>query len=213
MKSICLFVPVMILIALADNSHSGIIKGYGVQVGIVSASQNFKGEAFPMADESLKRRIGFVAGAYLEWLNLPYISAVTEIEYMQKGMGMEVVVTGQAGPEPLGKYTDYSRLDYLSVPVYGKISLPAGIGTPYFIAGPRFDYLLDYNSEFLGIIYNEFRKTAWGGMVGVGFAPHLSILIKSSVELRYNFDFTDSYKPAGREAKNNTFDVRVGIPF
>ena len=128
-------------------------------------------------------------------------------------MGIEGIVTGQNSPEPIGTMTDYSRLDYLSLPVLLKLSLRHKPITPYVITGPRYDYLLNYESEFMYYVFDNFRRGVYGGAIGIGIESNFPKLIKLTLELRYNLDFTDSLKLEGKESKNNTFDLRLGYYF
>lgn len=208
-----LFLTIIIVSFNTNSLHSQFIKNYGMQIGITSANQEYSGSAFPLAEIDLKRRLGFLGGFQIEWLDVSYISIITQIEYIQKGMGIEGIFTGQNSPEPLGTMTDYSRLDYLSLPVLLKLSLRHKPITPYVITGPRYDYLLNYESEFMYYVFDNFRKGVYGGVIGIGIESNFPKLIKLTLELRYNLDFTNSLKLEGKEAKNNTFDLRLGYYF
>jgi len=194
-------------------SQSQLIKNHGLQIGITSANQEFSGSPFPLADLDLKRRIGFVGGVYVEWLNVSYISIITQIEYVQKGLGVESIVTGEDSPEPLGTKTDYSRLDYISLPILMKTSTQIKTVTPYILGGLRYDYLLSYESEFMSAVFDNFRRNILGGSIGIGIETNLTRLLNASLEFRYNLDFTNSMNLYNKEAKNNSFDIRVGFPF
>ena len=215
MRYVLILFLAIIIVSFSTNSlHSQFIKNYGIQIGITSANQEYSGSAFPLAEIDLKRRLGFLGGFQIEWLDVSYISIITQIEYIQKGMGIEGIVTGQNSPEPLGTRTDYSRLDYLSLPVLLRLSLIHRPITPYVIAGPRYDYLLNYDSsEFMNYVFDNFRRGVYGGAIGIGIESNFPKLIKLTLELRYNLDFTDSLKLEGKESKNNTFDLRVGYYF
>lgn len=47
------------------------------------------------------------------------------------------------------------RIDYLSIPVLAKLSMKTKHISPYFVVGPRFDFLLDYKSKTLKLLYDE----------------------------------------------------------
>jgi hypothetical protein len=80
-----------------------------------------------------------------------------------------------------------------------------------YFAGPGYDYLLNYQSELMDDALANFEKVVFGATIGIGIVSNHSQFLKTLLELRYNMDFSDSYKPAEQEGKNNTFDVRVGF--
>ena len=160
-----------------------------------------------------KRRVGFNAGIFAEWLDVPFFSVLTQVEYAQRGTGEEFVVTGPSGPEPIGTKTLYARLDYVSVPVLGKIILQTGQISPYVLAGPRADFLLGYKSDeglFSGV-YDSFKKTTWGGSAGIGVQVKSLLPVTLIAEARYNFDFADSYRSDLMNVRNNSVDFWLGV--
>ena len=152
------FLSLIVILLNINYSQSQLIKNYGLQIGITSATQEYGGTHFPLAELDLKRRIGFVGGLYVEWLNVPHISVISQIEYVQKGMGIETIVTGPNSPEPLGTITDYSRLDYISLPILLKTSTQIKTMVAYLLLGPRYDYLINYESEFMSNVFDNFRR-------------------------------------------------------
>jgi len=193
--------------------HAQVIKDYGIQLGITSANQVYKGTGFMEEGEQMQRRIGIIVSAYIEWSNLSYLFMITQVEYIQKGMRYEHYIYSDFGHEQIGKKIDDCRLDYLSLPIYVKLILSESEVSPYIIAGPRFDYLFNYNSDVLNYVFEEFKKYVFGGMLGLGVEIDLLSFTTPSIEIRYNMDFTNSYKEEGKEAKNNTFDIRLGFTF
>jgi hypothetical protein len=65
----------------------------------------------------------------------------------------------------------------------------------------------------MSAVFDNFRRTVLGGTIGLGIETNLTRLLNASLELRYNLDFTNSMKLEDKEAKNNSFDIRVGFPF
>ena len=115
----------------------------------------------------------------------------------------------------LGNKTFYSRLDYLSIPVLAKVTLPGTIISPYVVAGPRFDFLLGYKSDenAFSDLYNKFKKNIFGGTVGLGVETGSLLPVTLTADVRYNFDFMKSYKTEYLEVTNNAFDFMVGVRF
>lgn len=194
-----------------DESPSQLITGYGLKAAITSANQDFS-YSIPF-DITTKRRLGLMFGAYVEWLNFPSFSIVTQIEYAQRGMGQEFIVTDESGPEPKGIITLYSRLDYLSLPLLAKVKFPAEPVSPYLLAGPRIDYFLGGSSDRDLFTYDDFKKTTVGGSVGVGAATTTLLPVDALIEIRYNFDLTDSYSTQNLKIRNNAYDLWLGVGF
>lgn len=203
-------VALLLLMFLPTNSvFAQLIKTYGFKIAATSAGQDFDYTDFSV---NTKRRIGFNAAVFVEWLDLPFFSFVTQMEYAQRGMGMDVILTASTGPEEIGRITDDNRVDYLSIPLFVKLTVPMGIISPFLSLGPRLDVLLGHKSGFFGFgnVYDRFRKSNVGGTVSLG-AELVNVLpITLTLEVRYNKDFRDSYSTPRLRVRNNSFDVWVG---
>jgi hypothetical protein len=207
------FVLGLLVIALgAHNSSAQLISHFGVKAAITSSIQEFDYSQSSIAPE-IKRRVGFNAGVYAEWLNMPYFSIVTQVEYAQRGMGMDFVVTGPSGPQPLETKTVYSRVDYLSVPALMKVRFQFSMITPYVLAGPRLDILLGYQSDegVFNALYDQFTTLALGGSVAVGVQIESLLPVPLLIEARYNVDFTNSYETNLLIVRNRAFDFWLGV--
>jgi len=202
-------ITILLIFLLTNICNAQFVQSYGIKIGLTFAKHDFEGFNFP--EKTIQRRIGFTGGFFFEWLNLSMISIISQVEYSQRGISSEITKTDAQG-NPAGTLTTNSQLDYLSFPFLGKISMSSMAISPYLLAGIRYDYLLGH-SEFLEDIYNKFRKSVFGGTIGIGIKPKLPITIHPLIELRYNFDFTDSYIPESFGAKNNAFDLTLGIAF
>jgi hypothetical protein len=191
--------------------NAQLLRSYGVKVGAVSAYQSFDYAAntgINASDLGLKRRAGFGAGIFCEWLNLPIVSAVTQLEYRQGGVGMKHATVGTNG-EILGSTTEYSRIDYLSVAALAKVRFPGMIVNPYLMAGPRFDRMVG-NSDTL---YNQFRKNVTGLSFGCGAELPKLLPLTILAEMRYDLDLGDFYSSQNLTVKNNSFSAWLGIGF
>ena len=185
------------------------IKSYGLHLGVNFSKHDYKG--FLILEDNLKRRIGFTGGLYVEWLNSSIFTIVTQIEYLQRGEGNQITKTDING-NPAGTVTTNSRLDYLSFPVFGKITIPIQTKSIYTMTGIHYDILLGH-SEFMENIYSKLSTKVIGGIIGIGFSPNFKVFVKPSIEICYVFDFTDSYKPGGYELRNNAIECSMKIPF
>lgn len=175
-----------------------------------------------LLQKSLSRRSGFSVGLFFEVNTGNIVSLVTQLEYAQKGFiesqeeineRLEFIQTVKAN----------TRLDYLSIPVFLKFKIPNLKFEPYFIGGPRFDYLFNKkygifqftNSTSMSKLADYFKKTVFGATIGGGIKLPELYQIQTSVEFRYNHDFTDLLSELENSAviKNNSWDLSLGINF
>ena len=202
---------IILTLAFESASNAQLLRSYGVKAALTSSDQKFD-YRFATGPGST-RRIGFNIAAYAEWFDVPFLSLVTQIEYAQRGTGQDFVVTNQ-DPVPLGVETVYSRLDYLSIPILGKLRFQSENFVPYVVAGPRVDYLLGYQSdEFHSALYDGFQKATIGGSVGIGLQMDTMLPVGISAEVRYNFDLVDSYSTDLLKVRNNAYDIWLGVAF
>ena len=206
---------IIFLILVIESSYSQIgnaqlIKSYGFKVAFTSADQKYNYTY--LTDITTKRRVGFNAAIFAEWLNMPLFSLITQCEYAQRGMGMEFDRTLNS-PEITGTYTNYNRVDYLSIPIFAKLTFPVEPINPYILLGPRIDFLLGYKSDenVFNAVYDKFSKTITGASFAVGFDLKTLFPIALLIETRYNIDFKDSYSTQYLTVRNNSFDIWLGV--
>ena len=162
-----LLATLTLTVVCAGESNAQFVKRYGLKVAVTSADQQYELKYFP--EMQTERRIGWCIAGFLEMFDAPVFSLMTQIEYSQRGMGQEFVLTGP-DPEPVGVTILYSRLDYLSIPILAKARFQTQTVSPYVVAGPRLDYLLGYTSDedAFNSVYDNFNKIGVGGSVGFG---------------------------------------------
>lgn len=207
------FLAIAILIS---QSNAQLLRSYGVKLAYTSASQSFDypHPPWPGFGPDLRRREGLCGGIYAEWLNMPFVSIVTELDYVQRGMGQLLWVT-MNDPRPLYSVIRENRLDYLSFPFLFRGTLPNGALSPYVFFGPRIDILLSYRDEAISgkSIYEDFKTTIWGGSAGVGVQLDTGLPEAFLLEFRYNSDFVNSYDTDLLKVSNNAFDIWLGVAF
>ncbi len=206
-----IFMVFLGLFAFPGVADAQLLRSYGLKLALTSANQDFH-YTTPGPFET-KRRIGVNAGAFAEWLNIPLLSIVTQVEYAQRGMGVEFVLTGPTSLAPIGAEMIYSRVDYLSIPVMAKLRFQAGLFSPYIIAGPRADFMLGYSSDrnSSNDVYDGFRKSILGDTVGLGVGMAGIIPVRFLTEIRYNFDLQDSFSNSALTVRNNAVDIWLGV--
>lgn len=188
------------------------MKAIGFKAAYTSAHQSFDYTSFNIEP---KRRAGFNVAGFVEWLDLPFFSIVSQIEYAQRGMRYEIQQTGPGGPEIIAIVTRYNRVDYLSIPLFAKFSLPAHAISPFLSLGPRFDILLGYKSDedAYNFVYDDFKKTMLGGTISIGCETNALLPFSLILEARYNFDLADSYATQSLKVRNSSIDIWMGAAF
>jgi len=215
MNNKTLFLLFLTLATFSYPTNAQLLKGYGVKLALTSATQSFaySNTPFPVSGPDIKRRLGFGVAAYAEWFNNPIFSVLSQVEYIQRGIGEKITVTGEQGPTPIGTEVRDKRLDYLSILIPAKATLAPGIVSPYIFAGPRADFLLGYHDEFFvrQSIYQDFKKTMLGGSFGAGVEITGPLPNAVSLEFLYNIDFSNSYDTSLLKIRNSAYDIWVGI--
>jgi hypothetical protein len=85
------------------------------------------------------------------------------------------------------------------------MSVPGGPANPYLIG------IQEKRPQ--SSLYEDFKKTMFGGSLGLGVESSSLLPIALSAEFRYNIDFSDSFNNGFVKVRNNTFDVWLGVAF
>jgi hypothetical protein len=212
LKSIVLL---LVIVAVSPPASGQILRGFGLKAGVTSSDVRSPdldlGGEEPTSFDT-KRRTGVVALAYLEWLNLPAVSIVTEAGYIQRGYATELNVR-DAQNNPAGTLRLTTRFDYVSFAAQAKVRLPHGTFGPYALAGPRLDIFVGGEPNEEGTLASAYSTTAFGGTIGVGLEAFRPLPVTLFGEIRYNFDVTNSLPDVPRDAYNNAIDLLIGVRF
>jgi hypothetical protein len=209
-----IFIFIIIIVAFqSQHVNAQLLHSFGIKAAYTSADQRIV--QAPFGKIPTLRRDGFNVAIYAEWLNTPAFSIVTQCEYAQRGVGVFVIQTNEDGPEEIGRFYLYNRLDYLSIPIFAKITIPMTIIKPYIFMGPRIDHFLGYHNSITAknMVYDNFTKTTVGASCGVGFDLKGVTTLPILLEGRYNVDVNDSYSAEQLTFRNNSFDVWLGWYF
>lgn len=200
--SLCLFSTIA--------AQGQLVRGWGVKVGAVTATESWDYTVninFP-AD----RRWGLDVGAFIEFLDVPLISVLGEVHYIQKGFSQTLPVTTAAQPDGTGEYiTMKPRVDYISIPVLAKVRFDLGLISPYVIAGPRFDFLVGKDPQGYDAVLDNFKSGDVGISVGAGTEVLLPILPPLLAEFRYSPSFSEAYNSNALTVKNESFELLLGV--
>jgi len=198
------------LLLLQNYGHADILNSWGGKVGVALAKHDFEGFIFIENDDT-QRRTGIAGALFAEWQLRSPIALITQIEYLQKGVGFKVRLTDELN-NPAGIKIINSRLDYLSFQLFTKFTFSINKISLYPLLGFRYDQLIK-KSDFLEDIYQDFRNQVWGASIGLGIRHSMSSLFDVLVEARYDIDFSDSYKPENFSVKNNSINISLGVGF
>lgn len=196
-----------VFIILTSLNYAQFVRGFGIKVGTTISNQNWDYIAsLPDADYN---KTGFNAGVFAEFLNVPFISIVTELNYVQKGMNTDLYVSTATNPDGTGEKLEGSFY-YFNISALGKLRYNLGIISPYIAAGPKVDFELSRSS--LLEKWNDVKKNRIGAKIGIGSEVNLQV-VNLLVEFMYDTDFTKLMDANGLKINTHSYDLRVGILF
>jgi hypothetical protein len=210
-----LFVILVILSVYSLPSKSQLMRSYGIKGGLSLANQDWKYIGLPSPFDQAKPRQGYAVGVFIEWLDLPLISILTEVQYIQKGMkwNTNLQVTTEEYPDGMGQMMSFSGEtwdNYLSFPLLAKVRYSFPMVSTYFIAGPRFDYFLSNHGS---INMSNFKKWSFGGTIGLGFEINSIVPFTLGGEFRYSPDFQDTYATQYLTVQNSSLEFLIVVGF
>jgi hypothetical protein len=193
----------IIFFIITGVMQAQLLRGAGIKAGLTIANQEWD---YPSVNVDPDSRAGFNLGVFAEFLDMPVISAVGEINYVQKGLSnLETLIAEEA----LGGDI---RLNYLNFTALGKLRVDFLAFSPYFVAGPKLDIELSRSAIANSFIVSNFSKERLGFKIGIGtelHTPSLSFLI----EILYDSDFNELYNNNSLTVDTRSYDLRVGIMF
>lgn len=200
-----------IVILSSITCKAQFIRSYGIKAGSVAANQTW--DYVSLNDLDTKARFGFVGGVFLEMLDVPYISVVAELDYIQKGFKYKVEVATVDRPDGTGQFiTHEPSVDYLSIPIMGKLRFEFTSISPYLIAGPRLDILIKKDSKEFDAVFDKFSETNIGATIGAGAEINL-INIFLFGEIRYSPTLQDDFNNDFLAVRNKSVEFILGIGF
>jgi hypothetical protein len=218
MKKVIL--TIITILFVSSISISQPIRDWGIKLGIASSSQHWDYGADAASinfNQNPQNKIGLDAGLFIEWFHDPHFSLLTELRYIQKGFKDEE--TSQVY-DPLTYPSSHDTLmtfkpsiNYLSIPIVLKYRFELGPVDPYFILGPRIDFLVSTQSDGLGLVLDNLSQTDYG--VNLGFGLEYSSFIGSTIglEFQYSPSFHHVFDNGYLKVQNNTFEVLSCITF
>ncbi len=186
----------LINIALSKVVFAQGIQGVGITIGGTRSNQKWN---YQVPDIKVKQKYinGFNGSFFLEYLNNDYIRLITEIQFNQKGTKDNQVTNKGA------KY----RLNYFSFNNFLKIRQEGYDYTPYFLIGPRLEYLFTSN-HILPMRPLHVSMSMGAGCEFMFWSPWVPF-----IELNFNPDLMKAYTVPTLDIKNKAFELRAGFKY
>lgn len=181
---------------LAYHAKAQFLSGYGISIGGTRATQFWNTNASDKTDK-MKYRFGLNGSIFLEMLSDPNIKWITEFQFNQKG----------AKDIPYNQEILNSRTNYISFNNFLKYRLEGYDFSPYFLAGPRLEYLLSSNGP---LDYSRFHA---GISIGLGSEFNFKDPWILFTEFHFNPDLGKSFNSETLHVKNRAFELRVGVKY
>lgn len=204
----------LLIIILAESINAQIIKSFGIKIGASNSEQRWNYSPGLKIDESHISSIwGYDIGLFLEYFNMPYISFISEIHYIQRGRTVTALLTLVSVNSPQG-YIDVGpqkikqRFNYLSIPILAKLRIDNPYIIPYISIGPSFNILVSHPSSD---VYDKFNKTEHGLNTLVGINIPYGILSQLIIEFSYQQSLTNSYKNENVTVYNKGYVFSIGL--
>ncbi len=202
---------ILFFLFLNMASYGQSLDGYGFKIGLSITNQNWDYKDLNQ-DLEWENSSGILAKVFGEASLLPFLNAVSEVGYAQKGVKDKIEITTPSEPWGTGEFMNINnRLNYLSVSLMGKLKYSLSLFAPYIVFGPEYNYLMSKEVEAgFGGVYDKFKKNGLGYTIGVGSEVKL-LPIHILVEYRYARDLANNYELTNIEIKNYSHSFLIGI--
>lgn len=169
------------------------LKYIGLTGGLTLSNQKWK---YDLTSEKYKGRnyLGWNGSLYTEWGLHDVFTFVSELQYNRKGENSRNILTPDSRIQ-LGSWNNYAkfRLDWYD-------------GSPYFLLGPRLEYM--FSTAPL-----DFGPIVIGASAGVGYEFYKWDPWVPFVELHFNPSITPSFNETGVKVRERAWELKVGIKF
>jgi len=189
-------VACILLFLCVLSLQAQFLNAFGIMAGATEATHRYRYTNTEF--DNNKYITGFNGSAFWELFDKNSFRWQTEIQYNQKGS--------------VDKYdpTLKNRLHYICWNNFLKIRSELKIGTPYFLIGPRLEYLVfqKTTSPDMGSAYEKLHMS---GSLGIGWEKEVFKGPKPFIELQFNPDvFKYAYDGGNYKIKNFVIELRVG---
>lgn len=214
-----IFLLSVLFVFSVSQAQFTLVKSLGIEAGLSLASQNWNYKD-SHADTDISSRKGVDVMLQLEGIQIPYLSLVAEVGYIEKGCLQEVENTTAEYPEGDGTFrTIKSRFEYFTASPMLKVRKEFLNITPYVFIGPRMDVQLGYTSDIdWSPVKDSFNKTVFGLNYGLGIEYKLS-KFGVSASARHQPDFGKMFDRdngsgiSGLDIQNKAFVFNLGMKY
>jgi hypothetical protein len=200
----------LVIICILPLSTIGETLHYGVKTGVTFANQDFD---YTFGSPDFDTHIGWDIGFFAEWRFVSALSMAAELHYVQKGHVIKVSTPSYMRAPTGRRLSSFSsRVDYLSLSLLAKFSMPLVKARTYLFIGPRLDIKVGQKAT-LGFdeLYDEFESSVFGGTIGIGQELPIFSSVAVVTEVYYHHDFTEAYKTDLLVVKNRAWGILVGV--
>jgi hypothetical protein len=174
------------------------LKYIGLTGGATFANQKWDFKPLDIK-QRMNYKIGGNGSLYTEWGDHEAFTWIVEGQYNQKGARGTDLISGNS-------FT--SKTDYISLNVLLKLRADFYTGAPYFVAGPRVEYLFSQGGAPVG-----FSPINISASFGAGYDFYLSNFIVPFIEGIYNPSFTKMINNENYAVKGKAWEIKAGIKF
>jgi opacity protein-like surface antigen len=206
----------LLFFTTVSNLSSQVISGYGFKAGFTSSQFRWdysSSSSLNFLDFGSDRKPGINFGFFAEFLDYPYLSFCTELNYAEKGFQKDIIATTSQSPDTGDKVLWKVNFNYINVSLLAKPKLNFEILTPYVLIGPRLDIELSKSAKLDNIDgYKDYSSERFGLKLGAGTEIKLFGFNFLS-EFIWDIDFNEIYQNPNVKVTTNSFDLRLGIKF
>lgn len=204
---------ILILAACTSVLNGQILSGIGVKAGIGISNHSW---VYSHGTElTFDNKTGLSARVFADFFNFEFFQVEGEIGYIRKGFTDKIPFATTLQPDGTGEYINFNiSLDYLTFSTLAKFKYETKYVTPYIIAGPQIDILVNKDvHDAWKVIYDKFKNTNIGFSVGAGAELKFNLPASLLLEYRFEKDFGNNYDAPYIEIKNYSHVVLVGVKF
>ena len=171
------------------------IKGFGLNAGATFSKQKWEGSNPDFVSQK-KYKAGLNTAGFIEYIDHKYYRMVSELQFNMKG-----------ARESIDSLKGFKyRANYLSFNNFFKIRQELYDVTPYALAGPRLEFLLNSNIPSM-------RKLHLSASAGIGMEFLYTRPWIIFGEIQYNPDAMKALKITDFGIRQNAWEIRVGVKY
>ncbi len=211
--------PVLLVLCLGMTVSTFAQLSIGARTGVRIAQMSDFADLEEVAE--VNNRIGLETGAIVSYRFSPFFSLQSELNFVQKGV--EVVYVEEDGFSGSGKI----GVNYLEFAPLARLSYGSGSVEGFLLVGPSIGYGLNgtiiTEETFLGETFkeeddldfdeDEFARTDFGAIFGLGLGFNLGNDLMLTVDGRYNMGFTNlaTDEDVDMEPSNRGISASIGL--